>query len=837
LEADAAKLTSDLSSVDAENEALHLLRAAVDDAQREMDVAEAAFDETWATTSSEGDEATLMAARQRIALLERSLDSLRESERRATNRLTETKERFTRATASLESARHGRDAAHTELDRAQEERRDAEHAAEVAEVERTSADETLRGATEWAARTQAHADALARALDELSGAGGRAIIGDLEGVLGAFLDLIEVDAGWEKAVESAAGASVGAMIVDGKKAARAALEALRKEGGAGLILPVVEGTVATLSTPEGCEPLRALVRARRNAPAHVTRVLDTLFARAFIAPDWESGIDSALANPELVIVTREGDRFASSGWRIASGRAVVTRATVEEAERAATESLEAVGPQRDARKVADTVAVDARQRLNRAVSHGAHAQAEHERLEGESLRLGTFVDELSDAVESLSGDVAALTEQIVTNDEELLELRGLLPTLETAVGASAERAAQMNVARGAVDALRANVHDQTTVLSRREAEFAERRRLFEQRRAEIEQRLEGRSSERAEAAGRRESLEFDLQVLERLAEMVSRSSEEIRISQEALDSTYREQLEASRAGAERLEVVRRARKEADARLMELGDVVRRGEIEQAELVVKIANLDEMIRRDLGIEPRDLGVVATPELPEGVSLEQRVGELEARITSLGPINPLALDELASLEERYKDLDAQVADVRHARRELQEVIRALDQEIMETFSSAVIDVNEHFSALIAMLFPGGQGRLILTEPEDPLNTGVEIEVRPLGRNVRRLSLLSGGERSMAALAFLFAVFRSRPSPFYMMDEVEAALDDVNLQRFLSLVDEFRHEAQLLIVTHQKRTMEAADALYGVTMGPGASSKVISQRAKRPQVVETA
>jgi chromosome segregation protein len=226
-----------------------------------------------------------------------------------------------------------------------------------------------------------------------------------------------------------------------------------------------------------------------------------------------------------------------------------------------------------------------------------------------------------------------------------------------------------------------------------------------------------------------------------------------------------------------------------------------------------------------------------DLPEGVSLESRVGELEARITSLGPINPLALEELRALEERYRELDEQVSDVRNARRELQEVVRALDEEIMATFSSAVADVNEHFSTLVSMLFPGGQGRLILTEPDDPLNTGVEIEVRPMGRNVRRISLLSGGERSMAALAFLFAVFRSRPSPFYMMDEVEAALDDVNLQRFLSLVDEFRDEAQLLIVTHQKRTMEAADALYGVTMVPGASSKVVSQRVKRTLEVEPA
>jgi len=151
-------------------------------------------------------------------------------------------------------------------------------------------------------------------------------------------------------------------------------------------------------------------------------------------------------------------------------------------------------------------------------------------------------------------------------------------------------------------------------------------------------------------------------------------------------------------------------------------------------------------------------------------------------------------------------------------------------MATFAAAAADVNEHFSELVATLFPGGQGRLTLTDPDDLLQTGVEIEVRPLGRNVRRVSLLSGGERSLAALAFLFAVFRSRPSPFYLMDEVEAALDDVNLHRFLGLIEEFRDEAQLVIVSHQKRTMEAADALYGVTMAPGGSSQVVSQKVER-------
>ena len=167
------------------------------------------------------------------------------------------------------------------------------------------------------------------------------------------------------------------------------------------------------------------------------------------------------------------------------------------------------------------------------------------------------------------------------------------------------------------------------------------------------------------------------------------------------------------------------------------------------------------------------------------------------------------------------------MKSSRRDLAKVIRAIDAEIVDVFAGAFADVSQNFEALFHTLFPGGEGQLRLTTPDDLLQTGIEVEAKPSGKNVRKLSLLSGGERSLTALAFLFAVFRSRPSPFYVMDEVEAALDDVNLHRFLDLVHEFREEAQLLIVSHQKRTMEAADVLYGVTMQPGGSSKVVSER----------
>ena len=830
LEADAARLRGDLSELEVLEGALARELEVLELARGEFADGEVEFEATWAGVSSDADEATWRSATERVALLERTLQSLKESERRASGRLHDARTRQSETLAARDSAVSLRRDVQLALDEATTERANAEREALACEEARTRSDEALREASDVVARTQARAEALARALDEFSGAGGRAIIGDLDGVLGAFLDLIEVEAGWERAVESAAGASVGAVVVDGRRSARAALEALRREGGAGLVLPAVETGVTAIAAPAGTSPLRTLVRVRRGAPEHMTRVLDALFVRAFVAESWESGIELAAAHPDLVIVTRDGDRFSSSGWRVASGRAVVTRSTVEAAEAAAREAAHALEPLIEARTRAAAAAVVARARLDQAATRLAQAQSELERVSREIERFGAVVEELVDGVESLGHEVDELSAQSLALSEELARLRVRLPELERSVREATERSERRREAEQALGSLRARANELGTALSVREAEFAERRRLIEQRRGEIEQRLEGHAGERAEAASRREALEFDLAVLARVGALVSRASEDVRISQEAMGSTYREQLEASRASAERLETLRHSRAAAEQRLGELSESRRGAEIEQAELAVKVANLYDAIRRDLGVEPHELRAPDAPDPVGGVSLEQRVGDLEARITSLGPINPLALEELGALEERYKELDTQVGDVRGARRELQEVIRALDDEIMQSFSSAVADVNEHFSNLISMLFPGGQGRLILTDPDDPLNTGVEIEVRPMGRNVRRISLLSGGERSMAALAFLFAVFRSRPSPFYMMDEVEAALDDVNLQRFLGLVDEFRNEAQLLIVTHQKRTMESADALYGVTMGPGASSKVVSQRVKR-------
>jgi len=362
------------------------------------------------------------------------------------------------------------------------------------------------------------------------------------------------------------------------------------------------------------------------------------------------------------------------------------------------------------------------------------------------------------------------------------------------------------------------------------AALSERRTVLSSRLAEAERRLAGHSAERERAGERRRHLEADAASIDTLDATVAACASRLSTLLDRVQQRRARHLDEVRAGGARLDTLRHERAEADARLGRTRERLQRLELDLAEIGVRREAATEALRRELGCEPADAVAAPCPLLPEGTDARARAAKLEAELATLGPINPLALEELGNLEERHRFLEEQVDDVRRARRELHQVIRAVDEEIVRVFAEAFADVNEHFQVLMETLFPGSTGRLVLTEPTDLLDTGVDVEARPAGKNVRKLSLLSGGERSLVALAFLFAVFRSRPSPFYLLDEVEAALDDVNLHRFLDLLHEFRGEAQLIIVSHQKRTMEAADALYGVTMMPGGSSKVVSQKVSR-------
>ena len=363
----------------------------------------------------------------------------------------------------------------------------------------------------------------------------------------------------------------------------------------------------------------------------------------------------------------------------------------------------------------------------------------------------------------------------------------------------------------------------------RRATTEERRSVLASRLAEVEERLSARDPEaQATAERHRRGLlardEGYRGYALRLADLSTRTEELLgRLREER-----RRHAEAARASADQLDRLRKERGALERELSEIRERSTRAEIDDGEAKIRLENVIQTLRSDYDVEPHVALDAPAPPVPEGTTLAGRARELERDLRLMGPINPLALEEYTALEERHRFLQEQLDDVKSTRRELARVIRAVDREIVTVFEQAYQDVAQNFAALFTTLFPGGSGRLTLVDPDDPLNTGIEIEARPSGKNVRRLSLLSGGERSLTALAYLFAVFRARPSPFYLLDEVEAALDDVNLHRFLDLVHEFREEAQLVIVSHQKRTMEAADVLYGVSMPPGGSSRVVSQRA---------
>jgi chromosome segregation protein len=294
-------------------------------------------------------------------------------------------------------------------------------------------------------------------------------------------------------------------------------------------------------------------------------------------------------------------------------------------------------------------------------------------------------------------------------------------------------------------------------------------------------------------------------------------------------------------------------RELEAELSALTDTVHRDEMLRTEHRLRMEQLEQRSLDELGLDLESLVadygpdqlVPPPPALPDEVrevepeptayvreEQQKRLRNAERSLAQLGKINPLALEEFSALEERHKYLTEQLDDLRKTRRDLLDIVREVDERVEQVFTEAYTDVEREFAQVFARLFPGGEGRLILTDPDNMLETGIEVEARPPGKKVKRLSLLSGGERSLVAVAFLVALFKARPSPFYILDEVEAALDDTNLGRLLEIYEELRNESQLVVITHQKRTMEVADALYGVSMRGDGVSAVISQRMREAE-----
>ena len=691
-------------------------------------------------------------------------------------------------------------------------------------------------------RREARAEDLAKAASDARGAQGAKLLEGIDGVAGVLADLVDVDEGWSGAFDSALGAALGAVVVEGSSAAVEALARLASAGVPGAVLALSAlsgrrgaevappGSPDRLLLPAGAEPLRLHVRGRS---AGIEEALDWLLGSAVaVQGGWKDAARLAADRPDLMVVTREGDRFATSGWRLHANDGVVSAQAAEEARRDAEEAA----------RRADSLAaqeVSERSAHAEATAAASGAAREHERnearrqsLAGMAGRLAKESDGVFAEIEQLSGHLAEVKDRLSRLEIELAERRAGLAALEEAAGRAGATLEALSAARLKVEQLRARAGAARREHDVRAASLTERRKVLSQRLVEVERRLAGRVEEREQARELRSRLEAELVALGRLESLVAGLARSLDSAAAGLREAREREREDARSWALAAGAMRDQRQAAANRQVALAGRVQELRMQAAGDAVRFESLVETIRRELAVEPGEALAAPAPELPPGMDPAERLAAVEARLGELGPVNPLALAELDELAERHRFLQEQVEDVRRARRELKEVVRAVDEEVVRLFTEAFADVNEHFSDLVATLFPGGTGRLVMTDPQDPLGTGVEVEARPSGKNVRKLSLLSGGERSLVALAFLFAVFRSRPSPFYVMDEVEAALDDTNVQRLLDIFEELRSSSQLIIITHQKRTMEIADSLYGVTMRSDGVSAVISQRLRQPE-----
>jgi chromosome segregation protein len=818
LEADAARLAAELRGVEAEARELAPEAERLAAAEAELADLRAAFQQDWAdgVAAPSGRAAEV---RGELAALRSGIERGTAEADRVAARLTTLEEKLARLDAEAERLRTSLQAADAEeqplvgqLDAAETARAAAEAAAEAADEARRAADNEHHT---WVAR----AEALALALDEARAQAGTDKLGGLDGVLGTLLDLVDVDPGWESAFEAAAAEAISAVVVADADAARRALEVLHAGGLSGAVLAL--GAARPSGATGG---LRAHVRSSRP---EVEALLDALVGSTTVADGWADAVDRALADPAGTVVTRDGDRFGPSGWRVGAAGSGATGAALEEAQRQA-ESAEVAAQQAAEQLTAARVALEEARVAETQLSKALDQHDVTMNAAGDALtRVENDRRDGATEAEGLRNHLDELHERAAREQAREAELAATLPALDAEEAEQVEKGRAMGDARTRLEERAAAVGAQRSDLAGRSSALDERNQFLQRRLAEVEERLERNQAQRLEAEARRVELDRRELATDRLAALVADRLSLVEGALAELRERRRRQSEASRAVASQLDGLRKERVEAERLLGEGRELLQRAEIDEAEVKLRIETAVEGLRRDLDVEPERAMAEPAPELPENITPGARVRELERDLRLMGPINPLALEEFEALQERHTFLDGQLEDVKSGRRDLAKVIKAIDAEIVSVFASAYADVAQNFANLFETLFPGGQGKLKLTDPEDLLNTGVEVEARPSGKNVRKLSLLSGGERSLTALAYLFAVFRARPSPFYVMDEVEAALDDVNLHRFLDLVAEFRSEAQLIIVSHQKRTMEAADVLYGVTMQPGGSSRVLSEK----------
>ena len=826
-----ARLQSELAQASADSGRLEPAWSALARAQEALQSDEAEVAARYGESDEPNEDAAI--ARAETAATREVLGERREALARAEKRVGQLAARKASVAERLEAARLSAERLADRLEAAQADLAGAETEASAAGQSLEQASDELARSDELLHGLLARVEALELALDEARARAGAERLASQPGFLGTLLDVVEVAEPYGLAFEAAVEGLLGAVVISGTSQAREALEHLRSAGLSGAVLAASARSGPHRSGQEVLPGTERLLDQVRATQPEVAALLAELLADVLVCSGgFATSLELALEAPDRCIVSLDGDRFSNLGWRIGAGRAGVTRAALDKAKADLVGASEAAGLAKSAFEHQRQLERSRSARLAELTRRGAQLRAEldqagiaaaegarqHELVVADELAALVERDEIRAAIEDANAALAGLTGRLFVLEHEESERAQRAGEASALRQELAERAAELSSRRRDLELEMAALKERRSLL------IAQREQLSAQleERRELEQTTRQRVEDSADEELALVSLSSLLQdLLGRLADASAQCS-----------GVLAEHNAAQSARRERLSALRRQREQLEAQLTSLRERHQRVEIAQAEQRVRREALLERITRELDLSGEQVLLVELPELEAGVAPGARRDELARELESLGPINPLASAELDEATERSSFLAGQLEDVKNARRELNQVIAAIDQEIVEIFTAAYADVARHFESLIETLFPGGSGALSLSSPGDLLETGVEIEARPAGRNVRRLSLLSGGERALVALAFLFAVFRSRPSPFYVMDEVEAALDEVNLQRFLNLVEEFRDEAQLIIVSHQKKTMEVADALYGISMQPGGASKVVSERLRAPK-----
>ncbi|MFF7598873.1 AAA family ATPase [Streptomyces mirabilis] len=631
----------------------------------------------------------------------------------------------------------------------------------------------------------------------------------------------------------------------------ASLDDVATRAASGALPPnAASGDAAPRRAPTGPPYAADLVRG----PAELMPAVRRLLRGIVVVGTLEDAEDLVYARPELTAVTAEGDLFGAHfahGGSAGAPSLLEVQASVDEAaaeleelavrceelgaaqHRAAEERgeraalVEELG---ERRRAAEREKSSVAQQLGRLAGQARGAAGEAERSTAAAARAQEALDRAVEEAEELAERLAVAEEMPVEEEPDTAVRDRFAADGANARQTEMEARLQVRTHEERVKGLagRADGLDRAARAER------EARARAEQRRARL--RHEAAVAE-AVASGARQLLAH--------VEVSLRRAEEERTAADTAKGRREQDLVAARNDGRDLK----------AELDKLTDSVHRGEVLGAEKRLRIEQLETKALEELGVEPAGLvadygpGQLVPPSLPaEGEELpedpehprnqprpfhraeqERRLKSAERAYAQLGKVNPLALEEFAALEERHKFLSEQLEDLKKTRADLLQVVKEVDERVEQVFTEAYRDTAREFEGVFSRLFPGGDGRLILTDPDNMLTTGVDVEARPPGKKVKRLSLLSGGERSLTAVALLVSIFKARPSPFYVMDEVEAALDDTNLQRLIRIMQELQEASQLIVITHQKRTMEVADALYGVSMQGDGVSKVISQRLR--------